>query len=145
MSGLTAILDAMAEALGDLVSEDDSIQVVGRMNLAPQAPTSIDMYPADPFRGDDSAGFGERTGELIFTVRARVTTSDTDAAQDKLLALLDDEHDLCLASALESDDTLGGLVAQLHVDGDTGYRIFEDPPGAMLGVSWRVRVINTTS
>lgn len=145
MSALTDILDAMGAAIEALVTDDPSIQVVARMNLSPQAPTSIDIYPSDPFRGDETTGFGERAGELVFTVRARVTTSDIDAAQEKLLALLDDEHDLCLAAALEADDTLGGLVSQLVVDGDTGYRIFEDPPGAMLGVAWRVRVINATS
>ncbi len=145
MSGLAAILDAMADAINEVMDDEDSIQVVSRLNFSPQSPTSVDMFPADPFRGIEAAGFGQRMGELVFTVRARVNTPDEDGAQDMLLNLLDDEHEFCLAAALENDATLGGLVAQLVVDGDTGFRIFDDPPGAMLGCSWRVRVLNQTS
>lgn len=149
LSAIVDILDQMAATLNEVMGPDalgeNSIQVVGRLNLQPQSPTSVDIYPGDPFRDPESAGFGDIDGIYIFTVRARVTTPDADGAQDQLLALMDDENDLCLAAALESNPTLDGWVGQLRVDGNTGFRVFDDPPGSMLGCSWRVRVINAPS
>lgn len=145
MAALTAILDGLADALNDVMSGEDTIQIVPRLNLSPESPTSIDIYPGDPFRDQDSAGFGDIDGIYVLTVRARVTTPDMDGAQDALLALMDDEHDLCLAAALDANPTLDGIVGQLAVDGNTGFRVFEDPPGSMLGCSWRVRVVNITT
>lgn len=149
MSSIRAISEAMAAALNDVMGPDalgeDAVQVTSRMNLDPQAPTSVDIYFFDPLRDPESAGFGDRGGLYVFTVRARVTTPDTDAAYDTLEALMDDEHALCLPAALEADPTLGGVISQLSVDGDTGLRVFDDPPGALLGCSWRVRVVNATS
>jgi hypothetical protein len=149
--GLTAIvdiLDAIADALDTVMGVaalgEAAVQVVPLLNLAPSQPVSVDMYPADPFRGDTTTGFSDH-GELIFTVRARATNNDLDGAQGQLLSLMDDEHALCLAAALEADDTLGGLVAQLRVQGPTGYRTYVDNQGSMLGCEWTVTVINTTS
>lgn len=145
MSALTDILDAMAAALNEVVGpealEDSYIQVLPRINFNPSRPTSIDIYPADTFRVPETAGFGDIDGAYVLTVRARVKTADAEGSQEALLHLMDDEHDLCLAAALHADDTLGGVVSQLAVDGNTGFRTFEDPPGLMLGCAWRVRVI----
>lgn len=139
------MVDALDDVMGVGVLGEDAVQVVGRLNLNPSQPVSIDIYPADPFRGTDTQGYGEIAGELLFTVRARCTSNDLDGAQDKLLALMDDEDTLCVAAALEADDTLGGLVSQLTVAGPTGYRTYGDNPGAMLGCEWSITVINTTS
>lgn len=130
----------MADTIADVLG--DSIQVVPKFNLNPTTPISIDIYPGDPFREQESAGFGEIDGLYAFTVRARVTDNDIDAAQEQLLNLMDDEHANCIAAALEADQTLGGRTSAVHVQGPTGFRGYEDNPGVMLGVQWRVRVIN---
>lgn len=152
VSSIRAIKEAIAAALDDVMGPaalgEDAIQVVSRVNFEPQAPTSVDIIDGDyggTARDPESAGFGDIDGAYIFTIRARVTTPDSDAAQDQLEALRDDEHELCLAAALEADPTLGGVVGQLAVDNPVALRVFDDPPGAMLGCSWRVRVINATS
>lgn len=135
----------MADALNAVMGTDElgenAIQVVPRLNFNPQAPTSIDIYPATPFREDDTAGMGDLAGAMIFTVRARATIGDNDGAQEQLLALMDDENALCVAAALESDPTLGGTVDQITVDLHNGFQVFSDPPGEMLVCSWRAKVI----
>jgi len=124
----------------------DEIQVVPRMNFNPATPVSVDIYPGDAFfRDPESAGFGDVDGSLIFTVRARVADNDIDGAQDQLLHLMDDEHATSVAVALYADRTLDGKVSSLFVEGPTGYRGYEDNPGAMLGVQWRVRVLNNAA
>lgn len=149
VSAIVDILDGIAASLetvmGTAVLGEDAIQIVARLNLNPAAPISIDIYPADPFRGTETQGFGEISGELRFTVRARATTTDTDAAQDQLLAMMDDENALSVTAALFADETLGGIVAELDVEGPTGYRSYGDNPGMMLGVEWTVTVINARS
>ncbi len=149
MAGLTDILDSLAATLEAIMGPaelgENAIQVVGRWNPNPQSPTSIDIYPGDPFRGQETAGFQDIDGEYIFTVRARVTTPDIDGAQDQLLHLMDDEHDLCVASALDMNNDLDGTVAQVLCDGNTGFRLFNDPPGEMLGCAWRCIVVNVTT
>lgn len=146
---MPAILNAVASSLNEVMGPDElgenAIQVVPRLNLDPQSPTSVDIYPGDPFRDRESAGFGDLDGMYVLTIRARVTTPDNDGAQDQLLALMDDENELCVAGAIEATPTLGGIVGQVVVDGNTGFRIFDDPPGALLGCSWRLRVINVTT
>ncbi len=149
MASVQDILDRLAATLEAVMGPselgEEAIQVVGRWNPNPQSPTSIDIYPGDPFRGPETAGFGDLDGEYIFTVRARVTTPDIDGAQNQLLDLMDDENDLCVHSALEMNNDLDGYVAQVVVDGNTGFRLFNDPPGEMLGCAWRVIVVNATS
>ncbi len=149
MAGVIDILDRLAATLAAVMGPselgEDAVQIVGRWNPAPNSPTSVDIYPGDPFRGQETAGFQDLDGEYIFTVRARVTTPDIDGAQDMLLNMMDDEHDLCVASALEMNNDLDGYVAQVVVDGNTGFRLFNDPPGEMLGCAWRVVVVNATS
>jgi hypothetical protein len=47
--------------------------------------------PADPSADAQLGAFGDLVGGELITVRARVGTADTDAGQDLLLALMDDE------------------------------------------------------
>jgi hypothetical protein len=85
---------------------------------------------------------------MFFTVRARVTTADSDAGQDLLAQILEPETGV--AAALMADQTLGGVVDSLGFgdDGGTaavsGLREYvEDVAvnGRLLGAEWRVRVI----
>ena len=73
---------------------------------------SIDIYPGDPFRDITTAGFRQVGGELLFTVRARVTTVDNVAGQNLLLRLMDDEDAISVAGTLMEDQTLSGHASQ---------------------------------
>lgn len=147
MSSLIEILDEMAATLDAIVGPvalgQDAVQVVGRLNLNP-TPPAIDIYPADPFRGTESASFLDR-GELFFTVRARASTADNEAGQDILLHLMDDDDPLSVAAALEDDQTLNGLAGSVKVDGPTGFQPFGDSGahgGILIGCEWTVTILN---
>lgn len=144
---LREIMDAMGNKLdGAYSSLDPPVQVVARLNPNPTG-LSIDIYPGDPFSQDETRGFGEDAGELIFTVRARTNTGDFDASQDLLLAMMDEEDDLCIAHALLDDDTLNGTASSVEVEPPSGFVRFQDLTGvhAYLGVQWRVTVVRARS
>lgn len=150
MSSLIDILDALATTLEDAYATVDigsgiTIQVVGRLNPNP-SPPSIDIYPGHPSTDDnEGGGFSDNHGGLIFTVRARVSTADSEAGQDFLLALMDAQDELNVATALT---TLGGplddLVSSIKVEGPSGYTQYVDPggKGSLLGCDWKVTVLN---
>lgn len=143
MDELAATLEAV---VGPAVAETE-FQVVGRLNPNP-TPPSIDIYPGDPFRDTTTAGFQETGGELLFTVRARVTTIDNTAGQNLLLRLMDDADDISIAGTLMDDQTLNGLASSVYVEGNTGYTRYLDggaDSGGLLGCEWRVRVLRVTS
>lgn len=134
-------MDELEATLTDVLTSE--WQVVGRLNANPTSP-SIDIYPADPFRSTDAAGFGETSGALLFTVRARISTQDNEAAQDTLLELMDDESAYCVAAALMDDQTLNGLASSVDVEGPSGFVSFVDSggEGALLGVTWQAEIMN---
>lgn len=138
MDGMRTVLEG---ALGENVD-----QIVSGLNFNPTG-LSIDIYPADPFRGTESAGFGDTSGEYIFLVRARISGGDSAASQDDLLALMDDEDDLCLAAALMEDQTLNGLASTVDVEDSSGFRQYVgvDNKNAYLGCQWTVTVLNVTT
>lgn len=142
MSALTAIMDELAASLDDILPADWSVS--GRLNLNPAEP-AIDVYPADPFRTTEEAGFGDTSGAYQFIVRARVA-GDVDGRQDLLLSLMDDEDALCVATKLQDDQTLNGLASSVEVDGPSGYTVYVEGTGAaLLGCEWRVAVLNLTT
>jgi hypothetical protein len=149
---LADLLDELAGVIlavvGPQVTETE-VQVTGRRNFNP-TPPSIDIYPADPFRDtlNSTAGFQEDAGELILTVRARVTTVDNIAGQDLLLRFMDEEDPIGVAAVLQEDQTLNGLASTVIVDGNSGYLQYLEggvDGGALLGCEWRVRVIRAYS
>lgn len=134
-------------ALGDQLraafsGSDVKVEVYDLMQVAPSTP-AIDIYPADPFREKESAGFGQISGAYMFTVRARIDVADHEASQDILLAFMDDEDDLSVANALLEDQTLAGNASSVDVDGPSGYiRYIEvDRHADLLGVEWKVRLL----
>lgn len=143
MAYLTDMADEMAEQIRDAVAAvtDLDVQVEPRMVLTP-TPPSVDIYPAEPFREVDQAGFGDIAGAYRFTVRARVSFADRDAGMDLLLQFMDDEHPLCLAHALADDQTLNGLAANVEVTDPTGWRQYTTPDGAgsYVGCEWTCSV-----
>lgn len=147
-AGLIEIMDEMAAQIRDVLDDvtDVAVQVEPRMVLSPTVP-SIDIYPGDPARETDSAAFDDLSGGYIFTVRARVDTTDNVAGQNLLLAFMDDTDTLCLAQALEDDTTLNGLASSVHVQAQTGYVVYPEPAGdgAWLGCQWTVLVLAATT
>jgi hypothetical protein len=117
------------------------LQVDGRMIPNP-TPPAIDVYPGDPFA--EAIGFGRGNKELYFTVRARVSTADSEGGQDLLLSMMDTQATTSVEQAILAAPTLGGVANVRDIEGPTGYGLFPDSsPEArqFLGCTWRVRVI----
>lgn len=74
---------------------------------------NLDRYPDD----DDTNG---RLRKWTFVGKLLVGQPDTQAAQEALDTLMSD-GDADIVAALEADSTLGGLIADIRVDGITGY------------------------
>lgn len=119
---MAEIMDALADQIRGVLDDvtDVAVQVEPRWVTNPTPPT-IDIYPGDPSTDPDWRAFGEHIGGELITVRARVDMNDTDAGQDLLLALMDDEDPLSLAQAINEDETLGGLAATLDIRSRSGY------------------------
>lgn len=145
---LTALMDEMAATLRTAfaAATDVTVQVEPRMNFNP-TPPSVDVYPGDPFGFDEAAAFTDDGGEIVFTVRARVSTADTAAGQELLLAMMDITDDLSVAAALQDDQTLNGHAGSVYVQGPSGYVQFIDAghQGSLLGCTWSVTVIRAFS
>jgi hypothetical protein len=141
-------MDQMATQIRETLDDvtDVTFQVEGRMILNPTPPT-IDIYPGDPSRGTDSAGYEDILGEHLFTVRARVNPTDNEANQDLLLDLMDDEHDLSIPAALYTDETLAGTVTGLDVRNVSGFVLvpMADGTGVHIGCLWTVAAIPARS
>lgn len=133
-------MDELANLIRDTLDDVNfPVQVEPRMIFNP-TPLSIDIYPAAVSRDDATAAFGDISGGYLLTVRARINRDDTDAAQDVLLALMDDEDPLCLGAALHEDD-LNGYATSVSVTDPSGFLVF-DPH---VGVTWSVLVIPAVS
>ena len=140
MSTPAAIMDALASQIQtSLDSVIPDLQVDGRLIPSP-SPPAIDVYPADPFQEQASFRPGDKT--YFFTVRARVSTVDNEAGQDLLLSMMDPDATTSVAKAIESDRDLGGVVANLKVEGPSGFGVFVDASreGNLLGCTWTVTI-----
>lgn len=136
------IVEQLASNLETMVEASDyEIAVSGGMLLNPST-TAIDIYPADPFRGE-GAGMGDIGGSYDFVVRARTGLNDLDSGQMILLDLLDDESDVCVAHALGDEPTLGGFATDVFVGNPSGFRPYRAPgeDGTSIGVEWPVSVL----
>jgi hypothetical protein len=141
---LTALADQIRDSLDDVT--DVAVQVEDRMVISPSAPC-VDVYPGDPAADAQLGAFGDLVGGELITVRARVGTADTDAGQDLLLALMDDEDPLSIVQAINDDRTLGGCAQDTDVRGRSGYTLFPDSggEGVLLGCLWAVVAIKGQS
>jgi hypothetical protein len=146
MATVAAIMDALAsqiydELCGTANMPIPDLQVDGRMVPSP-SPPAVDIYPADPFQEPLAMGPGNNV--LYLTVRARVTTADSESGQDLLLSMMDPEASTSMAQAILSDKTLGGAVGKVHInEGPSAFGVFQDTggDGNLLGCTWTVRVI----
>lgn len=131
---LVDTVDQIEAALQPLKAEIDGLQVVPFYLRIP-TPPSIDIYPADPFQ--QPAGFDKEGRRSAFTVRARASTVDMSAGQQILLRLLDTTDPASVENALTWD----GLDAYMVEGYPTGYRTYDDNPGELVGVEWRIEVL----
>jgi hypothetical protein len=140
-------MDALASQIEDVLCGTLNpviplLQVDGRFVFNP-TPPAIDVYPAEAFSSQLAMGRGNR--ELMFTVRARVSTAESEGGQDLLLSMMDPLATTSVARAIESDDTLGGLVDEVTVNGPTGFGVFPsvgvDTSGNLLGCTWEVGIM----
>lgn len=141
------ILDEMQSTIeAAYASGDLDVQVERRFLLSP-SPPSIDIYPGDPARDEDSAAFDDVSGAYLFTVRTRIHTAAYDETYDWLLATMDDEDDLCLPLVLLDEPTLNGHASSIDVREATGLRAYEHPSGegALLGWQFTAVVIPAKS
>ena len=136
----------MADQIRSSVSGSEwDFQVEPRMVVNPTPPT-IDIYPGDPARDEETASFGEMAGGHWINVRARVGVNDHDANQEVLIALKDDEHDICLVQSLYDDPTLGGHASDLQLANESGFVLAEGLNSEVhIGVIWRFLVLPARS
>lgn len=140
---MDAALAQIADVVGtQLTTEGHDAQFnSGRLN-SPSSTPAIDIYPGAG-RDTDSKMFAAGTdgGGYLFTVRARCSTNDYDANQRILYRFMDEDDSICLAAALDSDETLGGLAASLDCTDPSGEVLFQDPGGAFYGFQFTLRVL----
>ena len=147
MSGLVQLMDAAMDqiqgALEPLLDDEgvDSQYNSGRLNT-PSVTPAIDIYPGIG-RDTDTRMFATDFdgGGYLYTVRARLSSNDYDANQRILYRLMDDADALCIAQALDSDPTLGGLASSLDCTDPSGEVVFQDPGGNYYGFSFTLRVL----
>jgi len=141
MAGLRDIVDALADQIRNTVTDADfGVQVEPTYVLTP-SPLTIDIYPGDPARDADTAGFDDVSGGYLLTVRARINTPDFDAAYDVLLSLMDDEDPMSLAAAVDDDPTLNGYASDTDVRDFTGLRAYETPDGVSAYLGFQVTAL----
>lgn len=130
------IRDAIATTLEDIGDEIDDLQIWSGL-LPAGDPPCIDVYPADPFHEDEAEAFGDDTWSR-WTVRARAGSNDPQGQQDVLLQLMERTGATSVRATLTADQTLGGVVKTLNVEGPTGYRLSDGGP--LIAVLWTVLV-----
>jgi len=141
---LRNILDELAQVLreevgGPLSTDGIDAEIEARLVMSPSEAVVLDVYPSAPSRDSEAAAFGDLSGFYVVTVRARVTVTDDANAQDILVDMIDDEHDLSVAAAVESDPSLNGYATQVAVDPDSFSGLLEFG-NTMVGCTWRVLV-----
>ena len=135
MPTVTQTPQQLAAALAPLATQIPGLQIYAGFLQNP-SPPCIDMYPGEPFQ--EGAGFGTRDKRTYWTVRARVQTTDMDAANQTLLRFLDPSDTASVEAALAVNqlatvDSNQGTVS--------GFRKYADDNGTdMVGCEWRVGV-----
>ena len=142
---LSDVLEQMATVLrteigATLAADGIDVEIEPRLVMSPSEALVIDLYPGGPSRDSEAAAFGDLSGFYVITVRARANVNDSGEAQDILRDMIDDQHDLSVAAALDSS-LLNGYATQVVVDPDGFSGLLEFNPGSpMVGCTWRVLV-----
>lgn len=145
---LIDLFDEMAEKILDVVGPaapgQPEFQVVLFRNPYP-TPPSIDIFPADTAREDDTRGFQEHGGTHMVTVRFRFTSVDEIAGHELLYRVMDEEDDISIVAALEDDQTLNGLASSVVCVQSSGMREYPERGGSHLGCDWLFKVVRVLS
>jgi hypothetical protein len=137
---VTELANVLRDEIGGVLDADSiDVQVEPRLVMVPSQAICLDVYPGAPSRDSEAAAFGDLSGFYVLTVRARVTVTDSDEAQDILLDMLEDNHALSIGAAIESDQSLNGYATDVTVDADGFSGLLEFAPG-WVGCTWRVLV-----
>ena len=140
---LSDVLEQIAETLrtdigATLAADGIDVEIEPRLVMTPSEALVLDVYPGAPARDSEAAAFGDISGFYVVTVRARANVNDAGEAQDILRDMIDDQHDLSVAAALDSS-LLNGYATQVVVDPDAFSGLLEFT-GPMVGCTWRVLV-----
>ena len=130
---LAEVMQDIAAALEPLSAEIEGLQVYPYLNPNP-TPPSLDIYPGAPFQ--TGAGFGVGESQVWFTIRARVSTADHEAAMLLLLRLMDPDDAASVEAAIAD-------TATVTPEGVSDFREYledADANGRLLGCEWRVSV-----
>ncbi len=113
------------------------LQVLDYVSSQP-VPPSADVRRG-PVEYDQAMADGLHRPTML--VRVYVANVTDQGSQSLLDSYLDPDGDQSVKAAIESDRTLGGVVADLHVTGASGAQQFalENQP-VMLGSEWTVEV-----
>jgi hypothetical protein len=131
---LTEIREGIAANLAVL----DGCQVSAYM-MANPTPPAVHLYPAQV---DYDLAMGRGLDQWMFTVQAFVGLSTDIGAQMKLDEFMAPSGSQSVKAAVESDGTLGGIVADTTVVSCTGYRVYARESGSpVLGAEWQVDVL----
>jgi hypothetical protein len=134
MATIAQVMDAMAAQLENELQPMSPVvlHIEPRAFSVAETP-AIDMLIANPTGLEGGlAGYGELMGGIPVTIRVRVSTADLYSGEDLLLALMDDEGDLSIIKALDSDHSLGGNAQDLKWNDGfpwSGYTDFTDVNG----------------
>ena len=142
---IAEIVAQIADQLETVFDASDYEIAVWPYMLFNPSTTAVDIYPDDPFRDAPTGGMGDVNGGYRFVVRARTGLTDLDSGQLILLDLMDDNSDVCVATAVADDTTLGGLAADVFVGDPSGFQAFVATEGTMVGVTWPVLVLAAES
>ena len=134
MATIAQVMDALAAQLENELQPSAPVvlHIEPRAFAVAETP-AIDMLIASPTGLEAGLqGFDDLTNVIPITIRIRVSTADLYEGEDLLLALMDDEDDLSIIKALDSDRTLSGWAQDLiWPDGFpwSGYTDFTDING----------------
>jgi hypothetical protein len=130
-------IGAIRQALAANLSTLNDVNSSAYLQSTITPPTAQVMPAAHSFH----SAMGEGVGEVHFTVQLFVSANLTESAQVNLDALMGNGAD-GVKYALESDNTLGGIVSDVTVTEVSEPKIYTgDGRPALLGCEFSVRVL----
>lgn len=133
MAQLSEIRIALAAALAPIFEG----QVSAYMLANPTLPCAY-VFPDETEFHEAFANGAETWG---LTVQVLVGTISDQGSQELLDQYLASNGPKSIKEAIETDDTLGGIVASLIVQRTTGYRQYQLGAQTVLGAQWTLSVL----
>jgi hypothetical protein len=136
---MATIAEIRAGLAANLTTIDGfQVEATGAYMLGAPTPPSIEAFPEE---SEYDLTMQRGTDGRNWTVRAFVGLATDIAAQKKLDLLLAPSGPMSVKAAVEADRTLGGVIDDLRVTRDTGYRLYQPTPQIqVLGCEWTVEI-----